>query len=71
MSSAGILIIGNEILSGKVVDENSPYLCHELRELGVETIYLPDTLGVLDPDGVRVELIEMPGDPEQPLGEPL
>ncbi len=26
---------------------------------------------VLDPDGVRVELIEMPGDPRQPLGEPL
>ena len=26
---------------------------------------------VLDPDGVRVELIEMPGDPRQPLGEAL
>jgi hypothetical protein len=26
---------------------------------------------VLDPDGVRVELIEMPGDPKRPLGEPL
>lgn len=25
----------------------------------------------LDPDGVRVELIDMPGDPRQPLGEPL
>jgi catechol 2,3-dioxygenase-like lactoylglutathione lyase family enzyme len=25
----------------------------------------------LDPDGVRVELIEMPGDPTAPLGEPL
>ena len=34
--TAGILIIGNEILSGKVQDANSPYLCRELRALGVE-----------------------------------
>lgn len=26
---------------------------------------------VLDPDGTRVELIELPGDPAQPLGDPL
>jgi lactoylglutathione lyase len=25
----------------------------------------------LDPDGVRVELIELPGDPKAPLGEPF
>jgi len=36
MPTAGILVIGNEILSGKVVDVNSPYLCRELRALGVE-----------------------------------
>jgi molybdenum cofactor synthesis domain-containing protein len=36
MSTAGILVIGNEILSGKVVDTNSPYLCRELRALGVD-----------------------------------
>src|SRR5437867_4499991 len=35
---AGILIIGNEILSGKVVDLNSSYLCKELRALGVEVV---------------------------------
>jgi molybdenum cofactor synthesis domain-containing protein len=35
-TTAGIMIIGNEILSGKVQDENSPYLCRELRALGVE-----------------------------------
>ncbi len=34
-TTAGILIIGNEILSGKVQDANSPYLCRELRALGV------------------------------------
>ncbi|HZY30284.1 MAG TPA: molybdopterin-binding protein, partial [Candidatus Methylomirabilis sp.] len=36
--TAGILIIGNEILSGKVQDANSPYLCGELRALGVEVM---------------------------------
>jgi FAD synthetase len=36
MPTAGILVIGNEILSGKVVDANSPYLCRELRLLGVD-----------------------------------
>ena len=33
---AGIVIIGNEILSGKFADENARYLIGELRELGVE-----------------------------------
>lgn len=33
--TAGILVIGNEVLSGKVTDLNSPYLCRELRGLGV------------------------------------
>ena len=36
MPTAGLLIIGNEILSGKVVDTNSPFLAVELRELGVD-----------------------------------
>ncbi len=36
MPTAAILVIGNEILSAKVVDSNSPYLCRELRSLGVE-----------------------------------
>lgn len=34
--SAGIILIGNEILSGKINDLNSAYLCQELRALGVE-----------------------------------
>jgi len=45
MSSAGVLVIGNEILSGKVVDVNSPYLCRELRALGVDVrrvLTIPD-----------------------------
>jgi FAD synthetase len=36
VSTAGILIIGNEILSGKVQDENTPYFLRELRALGVD-----------------------------------
>ncbi len=34
--TAGIIIIGNEILSGKVRDANSFYLASELRALGVD-----------------------------------
>lgn len=34
--TAGIILVGNEILSGKIVDANASYLCHELRGLGVE-----------------------------------
>ncbi len=43
--TAGILIIGNEVLSGKVTDENSPYLVRELRGLGVAVrriVTIPD-----------------------------
>ena len=32
---AAILLIGNELLSGKVEDENARYLTRQLRELGV------------------------------------
>lgn len=34
--TAGIIIIGNEVLSGKTQDTNSHFLCVELRRLGVE-----------------------------------
>ncbi len=49
-TTAGILIIGNEILSGKVQDANSPYLCRELRALGVEIkriSVIPDDVDVI------------------------
>jgi FAD synthetase len=50
MPTAGILIIGNEILSGKVIDTNSPYLCRELRALGVDVeriLTIPDDVRVI------------------------
>ena len=34
--TAGIILIGNEILSGKIADANASFLCRELRALGVE-----------------------------------
>jgi molybdenum cofactor synthesis domain-containing protein len=36
MASAAVVIIGNEILSGKFADENARFLIGELRQLGVE-----------------------------------
>jgi molybdenum cofactor synthesis domain-containing protein len=45
--SAGIIIIGNEILSGKVADTNAPFLTRELRALGVDLrriLTIPDEL---------------------------
>jgi molybdenum cofactor synthesis domain-containing protein len=53
MSTAGIVIIGNEILSGKVQDENAPYLLRELRALGVEVLRvntIPDVVEVIARD---------------------
>jgi FAD synthetase len=48
--TAGIVLIGNEILSGKVVDANAAFLCRELRGLGVEVrkiAVVPDEVDVI------------------------
>lgn len=50
VKTAGILVIGNEILSGKTRDENSPFLARELRSLGVDVrkiAAIPDQLDVI------------------------
>src|SRR2546425_589927 len=53
--TAGIILIGNEILSGKTVDANAAYLCRELRELGVEVRRVVVTIeGVARAMGVPV-----------------
>ncbi len=36
MSTAAVIIIGDEILSGKFADENGPYFIRRLRTLGVD-----------------------------------
>lgn len=35
MATAGLIVIGDEILSGKVADTNAPFLISELRSLGM------------------------------------
>src|SRR5256886_4041194 len=54
--TAGIILVGNEILSGKIVDANAAYLCRELRQLGVDVrriSVIPDEIGVIA-DEVRL-----------------
>jgi FAD synthetase len=51
--TAGIILIGNEILSGKVVDANASYLCRELRMLGVDVrriSVIPDEVDLIAPE---------------------
>jgi molybdenum cofactor synthesis domain-containing protein len=46
--TAAILLVGNEILSGKVEEQNARYLVRELRALGVSVLRIevvPDDLG--------------------------
>ena len=48
--TAGIILVGNEILSGKVVDANAAHLCRELRALGVDVrriSVIPDDVAVI------------------------
>jgi molybdenum cofactor synthesis domain-containing protein len=50
--TAGIVLIGNEILSGKIADANAAYLCRELRALGVDVrriAVVPDEVEVIAP----------------------
>lgn len=54
--TATILIIGNEILSGKICDQNAPYLSVELRKLGVlvhRVTIIPDQIETIA-DEIRV-----------------
>jgi molybdenum cofactor synthesis domain-containing protein len=54
--TAGIILIGNELLSGKVADANAVYLCRELRALGVDVrriVVIPDEV-----DRIAVEVAE-------------
>ena len=50
MSTAALLVIGNEILSGKVRDTNSAFLAVELRKLGVDLeriLTIPDEIELI------------------------
>ena len=48
--TAGLIVIGNEILSGKVVDTNSSFLAQQLRAVGVSLkriVVIPDEVEVI------------------------
>ena len=48
--TAGMVVIGNEILSGKIADTNSPFLCRELNFLGIRLLRLttiPDDFALI------------------------
>lgn len=48
--TAGLVIIGNEILSGKIADQNTPFLTRRLFELGVEVkeiCVIPDRVDLI------------------------
>lgn len=48
--TAGLIVIGNEILSGKVTDSNSAFLARELRSVGVtlrRIVTIPDEIDVI------------------------
>jgi molybdenum cofactor synthesis domain-containing protein len=48
--TASILLVGTEILSGKIVDANAAYLCRELRGLGVDVrriAVVPDDVALI------------------------
>lgn len=50
MSTAALLVIGNEILSGKVRDTNSVFLAVELRKIGVDLeriLTIPDEIDLI------------------------
>jgi molybdenum cofactor synthesis domain-containing protein len=47
VKSAAIVVIGDEILSGKFVEENAAFLIRELRDLGVSlrrVVFVPDVV---------------------------
>jgi molybdenum cofactor synthesis domain-containing protein len=53
MSTAAVVIIGNEILTGKFADENGPYLTQRLRDIGVDlrrVLVVPDEIDVIAAD---------------------
>jgi molybdenum cofactor synthesis domain-containing protein len=59
VATAAIVIIGDEILTGKFADENAAFLIGELRTLGVELrriVIIPD-----DPDDIAATVRDLAG----------
>ena len=61
--TAGIVIIGNEVLSGKTQDINSHFFCAELRQLGVEVqkiSTIPDEIELIGQEALISRLSAIP-----------
>lgn len=55
--TAALVVIGNEILSGKVTDTNTPFLARELRSIGVSlerVVVIPDEI-----DKIALDVLEL------------
>jgi molybdopterin-biosynthesis enzyme MoeA-like protein len=52
--TAGIVIIGNEVLSGKTQDINSHFFCTELRQLGVDVQKISTIQDIIELIGEQV-----------------
>jgi molybdenum cofactor synthesis domain-containing protein len=60
LPTAAIVVIGDEILSGKVVDANSPWLAKQLRVRGVDLIrvsVVPDELDAIADEVARASAL--------------
>lgn len=56
MATAGVILIGNELLSGKIEDLNGAYLVRRLRGLGVDLqrmVTIPDSIEVISDEVQR------------------
>ena len=54
---AAVLVVGSEVLSGKVVDENGPFLARRLREIGIELASIHVVPDRMDPIVVALDLV--------------
>lgn len=58
--TAAVVVIGNEVLAGKVVEQNAAYLVRRFRELGVRLVrveFIPDDPAEIGATVVRVAAI--------------
>ena len=56
MPSTAVIVIGNELLTGKFTDENGAHLVRRLRELGgdlVRLVFIPDEIDVIADEVAR------------------
>lgn len=55
--TAALIVVGNEVLSAKVRDENGPWAARRLRELGVDLLAIHTVRDRMDEVGAAVEAV--------------